>query len=121
MDQEAWLARLRAANERGETLVDLDAVAVWMQQQTPLWKACGLTVEHFPVTRDAPKNSVRMNIDGPDFVSTTIVWDSGEWEVGIGRVTDEHTQTSDYDPASSTDEVLARIEQALTAVGLMGV
>jgi hypothetical protein len=119
MSYDAWLAQVQAANARGETLVDLDAVATWMQQQTPLWEARGFAVEQFPVTRDVPKNSVRMNVDGPDFVSTTIVWDSGEWEIGIGRVTDEHTQTSDYDPGSSTDEVLAKVAQALTAVGII--
>ena len=119
MSEDAWLARVRAANERGETLVDLDAVAAWMRRLTPRWEARGLTVAHFPVTRDVPKNSVRMDIDGLDFVSTTMVWGSGEWEVGIGRVTDEHTQTTAYDPGTSTDDVLKKLEQAFAALGMM--
>ena len=113
MSEDTWLARVCAANERGETLIDLDAVAAWMQRLTPIWQACGYTVECFPVTRDTPKNAVRMNIDGPTFVSTTIVWDSGEWDVSVGHVTDEHTRTNAYDPASSTDEVIAKVASAL--------
>lgn len=119
MSEDSWLVRVRAANERGETLIDLNTVAAWMQRLTPTWRACGYTVECFPVTRDTPKNAVRMNIDGLTFVSTTIVWDSGEWDVSVGHVTDEHTRTSDYAPASSTDEVLAKVEHALAAMGIM--
>lgn len=119
MSEDTWLARVRAANERGETLVDLDAVAAWMQRLTTAWQAHGLTVEHFSVTRDAPKNSVRMNIDGPTVVSTTIVWDSGEWGVSVGHVTDKRAHTSAYAPASSTDEVLAKVAHALATMGVI--
>lgn len=121
MGEDAWLAQVRAANERGETLVDLDAISAWMRRLTPRWEARGFTVAHFLVTREVPKNSVRMDIDSPDFVSTTMVWDSGEWEVGIGRVTDEHehTQTTAHDPGTSTDDVLKKLERAFAALGMV--
>src|SRR5579871_4795147 len=118
MSLDAWLARLKAANGRGETLVNLNAVAAWMQHLTPTWEAQGYTVRCFPVTHDSPKNSVHMDIDGPTFVSTPIDWDSGEWEVSIGRIEEKHTHTTDYAPASTTEEVLAKVEQASFAAGI---
>lgn len=118
---DAWLAQVQAAYGRGETLVDLDAIAAWMQHLTPRLEAHGCNVEHFPVSRGDGKNAVRMNMDNPEFVAEATVWDSGEWEVSIGRLTDEHAQTSDYDPGSSTDEVLRKVEQALVATGIMAV
>lgn len=104
-----WQDRLHEAERHGERLIDLAAVAAWVNQQMSLWETRGHAVELFPITHGLPKNSLRFNIDTDTTVSTTVIWDSGEWEVTVGHISAEQTETSEYQPAVSTEEVIAKV------------
>jgi len=119
MNENEWLTRGRDAYKHEERHVDLHIVEAWIGEQKTRWEALGYTVELFPMTQGTGKNSVRFNVDGPTLVPTTIVWDSGEWEVSVGRMEDDHPQTSAYGPVTSTDAVIAKVEAALRAIGIV--
>lgn len=113
------LQRRHGAERREEKIVDLSAVETWAQRQKSTWEAHGYIVEVFPITQGLSKNSLRFNIDdGKTVVSTTIVWDSGEWEVSVGRVTAEQPETSAYQPAQSTEDAIFKVEAELQRMGI---
>jgi len=115
---EHWSQAVREASRSGESLVDLSTVAAWISRNRHLWVDGGLTVEVFAKSEGTPKNSIHLNIDGPAFMSTTIIWDSGEWEVSFGHLGADDVQTSEYEPAESTAEVIQKIQRALGHAGI---
>lgn len=119
MAEVQWREQFLSAQSRGERLIDLALVDAWLHKQKDIWEDQGLTVVVHPATQALPKNSVRADIDGSSFVSTLIIWDSGEWDVTVGLVEGEGTETSDYQPATSTEEVISKVRVELQRKGII--
>ena len=118
MTEEEWLTLLHAAWERGERLVDLDAVHGWVQRQRPYWESRGLRVDVRPPTQRRDKDSLAVTFESETLVGHLIVWDSGEYELGRILLSTDDDALVPYRPAHTADELIRRITEQMELLGI---
>lgn len=118
MTEEEWLKLLHAAWERGERLVDLDAVYAWVQRQQPHWEDRGLSVDVRPPTKGRDKDSMAVTFESATLVGQLIVWDSGEYELGRILLPSDNDVSVPYRPAHNTAELIRRLAERMEQLGI---
>lgn len=118
MTEDEWLELLHAAWERGERLIDLDAVHAWVQRQQPHWKGRGLSIGVRPPSRGHGKDAMSVTFESETLVGQLIVWDSGEYELGRILLATDDDVSVPYRPAHNTDELVRRITEQMEQLGI---
>jgi hypothetical protein len=99
--------------------MSLDAFLAWLSHEQEQWEAQGLKVDIGPVSQGRSKNSMGVSLETDRLWGMIRVWDSGEWEVAkFDRVTQDD-EWSEYQPASSVEELIAKVGAQLQRMGFV--